>query len=123
MSIFSHDSILKQEEALAELDKSIDDWATKLEQARNRRAQIRQRLLEHIAAALTLRTTGRPELQEVIDDHRPSMTPPRLEEICRSERHDVQSIKVYADPGVAALLVEIEREIGTVADNSKALEF
>ncbi len=122
MSIFSHDSILKQEEALAELDKSIDDWVMKLEQARNRRAQIRQRLLEHIAAALTLTTTGRPESHEVIDDHRSSMTPPRLEEICRSERHDVQSIKVYADPGVAALLAETEQEIGTTKDTSKAMK-
>jgi hypothetical protein len=51
---FSHDSILKQEEALAELDASIDDWVTKLEQAENRRTRVRQKLLEHVAAATTL---------------------------------------------------------------------
>ncbi len=51
---FSQDSMLKQEEALAELDASIDDWVTKLEQAENRRTRVRQKLLEHVAAAVTL---------------------------------------------------------------------
>ena len=48
---FSHDSMLRQEEALSELDASIDDWVTKLEQAENRRTRVRQKLLEHVAAA------------------------------------------------------------------------
>ncbi|CCC13311.1 hypothetical protein SMACR_06602 [Sordaria macrospora] len=51
---FSHESMLKQEEALAELDASIDDWITKLDQAENRRTRVRQKLLEHVAAATTL---------------------------------------------------------------------
>ncbi|KAL2140339.1 hypothetical protein VTI28DRAFT_3952 [Corynascus sepedonium] len=51
---FSHESILKQEEALAELDTSIDEWVNKLEQAENRRTRVRQKLLEHVAAAVTL---------------------------------------------------------------------
>ncbi|GAO17139.1 hypothetical protein UVI_02026690 [Ustilaginoidea virens] len=51
---FSHDSMLKQEEALAELDASIDDWVTKLERAENRRTRVRQKLLEHVAAAAIL---------------------------------------------------------------------
>lgn len=51
---FSHESMLKQEEALAELDASIDDWVTKLEQADNRRTRVRQKLLEHVAAATIL---------------------------------------------------------------------
>ena len=46
--------MLKQEEALAELDASIDDWVGKLEQAENRRTRVRQKLLEHVAAAATL---------------------------------------------------------------------
>lgn len=46
--------MLKQEEALAELDSSIDDWVTKLEQAENRRTRVRQKLLEHVAAAAIL---------------------------------------------------------------------
>ncbi|KAI0017473.1 hypothetical protein F4780DRAFT_772330 [Xylariomycetidae sp. FL0641] len=51
---FSYDSMLKQEEALAELDTSIDDWVTKLDQAENRRTRVRQKLLEHVAAASML---------------------------------------------------------------------
>jgi hypothetical protein len=46
--------MLKQEEALAELDASIDEWVNKLEQAENRRTRVRQKLLEHVAAAATL---------------------------------------------------------------------
>lgn len=55
---FSQESLLKQEEALAELDNSIDDWVTKLEQAENRRTRVRQKLLEHVAAAVTLPGAG-----------------------------------------------------------------
>lgn len=55
---FSQESLLKQEEALAELDTSIDDWVNKLEQAENRRTRVRQKLLEHVAAAVTLPTAG-----------------------------------------------------------------
>lgn len=58
MAKFSHESMLKQEEALAELDSSIDDWVNKLEQAENRRTRIRQKLLEHVAAAVTLPVSG-----------------------------------------------------------------
>jgi hypothetical protein len=55
-------SILKQQEALMELDHSIDDWVTKLEQAENRRTRVRQKLLEHVAAALTIPPSAiRPE--------------------------------------------------------------
>lgn len=46
--------MLKQEEALAELDASIDDWVSKLEKAENRRTRVRQKLLEHVAAATLL---------------------------------------------------------------------
>ncbi|KAL7923586.1 Up-regulated during septation domain-containing protein [Trichoderma austrokoningii] len=51
---FSPEPLLRQEEALAELDASIDDWVAKLERAENRRTRVRQKLLEHIAAAATL---------------------------------------------------------------------
>lgn len=50
--------MLKQEEALAELDGSIDEWVNKLEQAENRRTRIRQKLLEHVAAAMALPVSG-----------------------------------------------------------------
>lgn len=49
--------MLKQEEALAELDSSIDDWVSKLEKAENRRTRVRQKLLEHVAAATLLPTS------------------------------------------------------------------
>lgn len=55
MTSFSRESILKQEETLADIDNSIDDWIRKSEQAENRRSRVRQKLLEHVAAALTLR--------------------------------------------------------------------
>ncbi|OAX82815.1 hypothetical protein ACJ72_02834 [Emergomyces africanus] len=56
VSKFSREGILKQEEALSELDRSIDEWVCKLEHAENRRIRIRQKLLEHMAGAMTLWT-------------------------------------------------------------------
>ncbi|KUI59065.1 hypothetical protein VP1G_06302 [Cytospora mali] len=61
---FNHEPLLKQEEALAELDASIDDWVNKLEHAENRRTRIRQKLLEHVAAAVALPTTGLAGVRE-----------------------------------------------------------
>ncbi|KAF9767938.1 hypothetical protein IL306_014828 [Fusarium sp. DS 682] len=55
---FSHELLLKQEEVLASLDASIDDWTMKLEQAESRRTHIHQKLLEHIAAAASLPVGG-----------------------------------------------------------------
>ncbi|KAI6783506.1 uncharacterized protein J7T54_005535 [Emericellopsis cladophorae] len=54
----SFESMLRQEEALAELDTSIDEWVQKLEMAENRRTRIRQKLLEHVAAAGILGVPG-----------------------------------------------------------------
>jgi hypothetical protein len=65
---FSHDSMLKQEEALAELDASIDDWVSKLEMAENRRTRVRQKLLEHVAAAAILPSND-------FSMHHPSQSP------------------------------------------------
>ena len=61
---FNHEPMLKQEEALAELDASIDDWVSKLEQTENRRTRIRQKLLEHVAAAVALPVSGRSNVHE-----------------------------------------------------------
>ncbi|KAK2469420.1 hypothetical protein H9L39_19137 [Fusarium oxysporum f. sp. albedinis] len=55
---FSHEFLLKQEEVLASLDASIDDWETKLEQAENRRTRVHQKLLEHFAVAACLPVGG-----------------------------------------------------------------
>ena len=117
---FSIANTIKQQEALIELDDSIDDWVAKLEVADQRRAKIQQKLLEHIAATLTLKQESFPQRHSATEEHTPPRspekhTPPRSpEKIDRSfssERRDVESIRVYADSGVAALLAEIEREI------------
>ena len=115
MAKFSRDSVLKQEEALAELDVSIDDWVSKLEVAEERRTQIRQRLLEHVAAAVTLQIGGQPTLTDV-EQPTPPTSPEDDDDYISTERRDVQSIKIYADEGVAALLAEIEKEIDFMAD-------
>lgn len=51
---FSYESMLKQEEALSELDASIDEWVSKLEAGDNRHTRVRQKLLEHVAGAAIL---------------------------------------------------------------------
>lgn len=162
---FSHDSMLKQEEALAELDTSIDDWVTKLERAENRRTRVRQKLLEHVAAAATLPAPGPAAASESLQQAmgvRPQQqhsgvgnisTPPRsptkacpapqsgggsssphrvvaqvpstileqplVEEAAADDGRrtmaslpgrDVQSIRVYADSDVYALLADVESE-------------
>lgn len=158
MAKFSHDSMLKQEEALAELDASIDDWVCKLEQAENRRTRVRQKLLEHVAAAATLPNAATAiaseSLQQAMGIRPPPLisTPPRsptkptfaqhtasnspspqrvvaqvpstileqplVEEEAASEvlsaairRTGTESIRVYADSDVYALLADVENEI------------
>ncbi|KAK2000270.1 hypothetical protein LX36DRAFT_439091 [Colletotrichum falcatum] len=162
---FSTDSMLKQEEALAELDTSIDDWVNKLEQAENRRTRVRQKLLEHVAAAAILSTpaaaAASESLQLAMGLRSPSVvnisTPPRsptknifsshtanspsspqrvvaqvpstiieqplLEETPKASastrretalshrRTGMESIRIYADSDVYALLADVENEI------------
>ena len=57
-AIFTRDGLIRQEEALMELDLSLDDWISKIEQAENRRLRIRQKVLEHFCAAITLEPNG-----------------------------------------------------------------
>lgn len=136
---FSHESILRQEEALSELDTSIDDWVTKLEQAENRRTRIRQKLLEHVAAALIMQPSSPTPNNNALASISQSMnngenTPPRspikrealspqrvVEEVrvaspetSSRKGREVQSchsIHVYADSDVYALLADVESEI------------
>ncbi|KAH7357966.1 Up-regulated during septation-domain-containing protein [Plectosphaerella cucumerina] len=174
---FSTDSMLKQEEALAELDASIDDWVSKLEQAENRRSRVRQKLLEHVAAAATLPAAAAatsPSTTEVLQQsmgtrppcsaaglgnistppRSPTKTSPRIgsnspspqrvvphvpstilevpiveepvpamtaaEEAAEAQRRiDVQSIRVYADSDVYALLADVENEITKMSAASR----
>ena len=106
----SRDIILRQEEALADLDDSIEEWVTKVDAAEVRRAQVHQKLLEHIAAAMTLQSTGRPPMNM---QYTPPISPDKEIDYFNNQRKDVQSIKVFASEGVAALLNELEKEIGT----------
>ncbi|KAG7128192.1 hypothetical protein HYQ44_014961 [Verticillium longisporum] len=171
---FSTDSMLKQEEALGELDASIDDWVNKLEHAENRRARVRQKLLEHVAAAAILPNmvatpasdtlqqamgarcaaagvgnistpprsptknavpragSNSPSPQRVVA-HVPStiLEDPAKEDILSSNasikedaeaaqrRVDVESIRVYADSDVYALLADVESEIAKMSADSR----
>ncbi|TGO10771.1 hypothetical protein BTUL_0126g00250 [Botrytis tulipae] len=140
---FSHDAILKQEEALAELDSSIDDWVSKLDQAENRRTRVRQKLLEHVAAAVFMPVTP-PSVKKrnnsvntitpprspikgispVRENHRtvdvmtpqPHLSEVELEEKKEARRKAVESIRIYADSDVFALLADVEDEINRMGD-------
>ncbi|RFU32327.1 hypothetical protein B7463_g4020, partial [Scytalidium lignicola] len=135
---FSHESILKQEEALSELDTSIDDWVSKLERAENRRTRVRQKLLEHVAAALTLELPLPHQVsqlqQQDMDRAKNNMsTPPRSPtkshspqrlaapvEVASPEplvRQSLESIRIYADSDVYALLADVEEEINRMGNN------
>ncbi|APA11955.1 hypothetical protein SS1G_05511 [Sclerotinia sclerotiorum 1980 UF-70] len=151
---FSHDSILKQEEALAELDSSIDDWVSKLDQAENRRTRVRQKLLEHVAAAVFMPITDPSNTIARESTNINTITPPRspprspikgiitpiLEthpevdieaepeverrlseaEIRQKKEHRhkaVESIRIYADSDVFALLADVEDEINRMGDS------
>ena len=98
---------------MAELDISIDDWVDKLAQAENRRARIGQKLLEHVAATLTLKPESKAQGE---------FTPPRSPQKAdsrsssRGDRGDAESIKIYADSNVYALLADVEQEIGRMTD-------
>ena len=122
LSIFSRDSLLRQEEALADLDLSIDDWCEKLEVADARRSCVQQKLLEHIAGAACLQPSiegnymnssqwtppGSPEKDNI---HAIVAEPAASSPINRS---DTESIQIYADSDVLELFNSIERVIGNM---------
>lgn len=114
--IFSRESLLKQEEALAELDVSIDEFIQKLEQAENRRLRLRQKLLEHVAAALVLDPAAASRVE--IAESTPPRSPVKAESPVRIERRDVESIKIYADGHVLNLFSDIEQAIGKMCEQT-----
>lgn len=77
MAKFSYECLLKQEEALSELDVSIDGWVSKLEQADNRRIRVRQKLLEHVAATLLMKHPVSMRLDDLRSGTSGVNTPPR----------------------------------------------
>ncbi|KLJ10381.1 hypothetical protein EMPG_14237 [Blastomyces silverae] len=108
VSKFSREGILKQEEALSELDQSIDEWVYKLEHAENKRIRIRQKLLEHMAGAMTLWT---PHYDVLADDQISSRSPSRAETPLGVNRREVESIKIYAGAELHTLFANIEKEM------------
>ncbi|KAF1812648.1 hypothetical protein P152DRAFT_344595 [Eremomyces bilateralis CBS 781.70] len=121
---FSRERLLKQSEALLELDQSIDDWILKLEQAENRRLRVRQKLLEHVAAAVTLNQhASSPTMDGTSMHHHGAATPPGSPVMLQgmsphssphttqevSSRRDVESIKIYADGQVLSLFNDIDQ--------------
>lgn len=140
--IFSRESLIKQEEALAELDSSIDDWILKLEQAENRRLRVRQKLLEHVAAAAVMRpaisnpidlaaaaaesTPPRSPIRSPIQSPSSVVSPIKTElppkapspDPVEKERREVESIKIYADGHVLNLFNDIEQAIGRMCEQA-----
>ncbi|KAK6504842.1 hypothetical protein TWF481_006778 [Arthrobotrys musiformis] len=102
---FSRETLLKQQEALADLDSSIDDWESKMERAETRRAQVHRKLLEHVAAALSVGPA--PETAR-------ADTPPSTPENRDSLLERTQSIKVYA------LLADVEHEYGKMFTEARS---
>lgn len=143
---------------------SIDDWVSKLEHAENRRMRVRQKLLEHVAAALTIPSVslglgstrvgnlidgpGSDGKDQIVITRHISMgeeTPPRspVKELTRvpspigsperlalplraqtqslqelddaASRMSKESIHIYADSNIHALLAEVEAEINRMS--------
>ncbi|KYK60309.1 hypothetical protein DCS_01446 [Drechmeria coniospora] len=97
---FSHESMLKQEEALAELDTSIDEWVTKLEQAENRRTRVRQKLLEHVAAAILLPVgRGAPSAHDGSSQRQKATRAPSHHDVATPPRSPSKAYVTRADRG------------------------
>lgn len=149
---------MKQEEALSELDSSIDDWVSKLEVAENRRTRVRQKLLEHVAAALIITQPASPSMgsekernplahligqvapRQQQDPNTPprsptkSASPERLERVVEEVKvsspestmsirrggRDVESIRIYADSDVYALMADLDEEINRMGEQEKS---
>lgn len=117
VTIFSRESLMRQEEVLADLDLSIDDWNSKLELAENRRLRVRQKLLEHVAAAVTLNpATPGPTLNTQLT---PPGSPQKEISPTRAARGDVESIQIYADGDVLNLFNSIEKAIGNMCEGTE----
>ncbi|KAH8153901.1 uncharacterized protein LAJ45_01668 [Morchella importuna] len=81
--------LLRQEEALAELDVAIEDWEDKLEKAEERRALVKEKLLEHMAAALCVGSCGCSPLEKGM------ATPPATPERRKRSDKEYHMEKIY----------------------------
>lgn len=113
------ENMLRQEEALAELDVSIDEWVLKLEEVENRRTRVRQKLLEHVAASLILTrtTTSQSSRQQQTPPLSPLIVDESGTDVARQESIKIYAdSKVYADANVAELLADIERQMERMSE-------
>lgn len=116
---FSREALLKQEEALAEFDQSIDDWILKLEQAENRRLRIRQKLLEHVAGALVPQPAGgfrHGSFAESTPPRSPTKAEPAANTGAAANNRS-ESIRIYADGQVLDLFADVELTMGKMCES------
>ena len=113
---FSREHLVRQEEALLDLDISINEWLVKLNAVEHRRRKVQQKLLEHTAAVIYMTGPSSPCNEASMSQQTPPRSPQKLD--FGPERREVESIRVYADSGVASLLASIEKEIGVLADST-----
>ena len=119
-----HDSVLQKLETLAELDEVIDQCSAKLERAEDQRLRARQKMLEHIAAVLTIPPPALlPIRNKAAGGAAPPpttllQTPPESPEDLRApdnaHRQTVESIKIYAGSELRSLLGDIDKEIEAI---------
>ena len=127
-SHISRESILRQEEALMQLDSRVDAWIARLKRTETRRTELRQKLMEHITAILTVESQddGESIYENVAEKRAPPRypppsgpLPPRPKDPRRArgrEKTESQATTVYDDPGVASLLNDIDHELGSIGD-------
>ena len=56
-----------------------------------------------------------------LEDATPPVSPEKEEDFLSNARKDVQSIRIYADEGVTALLADIEKAIDYISEPGKSV--
>lgn len=118
MSKFSREGIIRQEQALAELDQAIDEWIEKLDMVENRRTRVRQKLLEHMASSLLLQISNAQDNKDT-ENRTPPRSPVTADSPSDGNRKDVESIRIYADSALHALFANIEEEMDKMTSHEK----
>jgi hypothetical protein len=105
--LFSRERLSKQQETLGEIGRSIDNCVAKLVEAENRKLLLRQKLLEHLAAAVSPTMARQPPQSHSMVFEFPKPTRratrrshPKLIEPTKPlqvNRKGLESITIYAD--------------------------
>jgi hypothetical protein len=107
-------SYLRRGETVIFSRESLDEFILKLEQAENRRLRLRQKLLEHVAAAIVLNPAAACGAEST-----PPRSPVKAEHTSpRPDREQTESIKIYADGHVLNLFSDIEAAIGKMCEQA-----